>query len=83
MPLAAKYNSVSSSSSPIAAVKHIVTKSEPRTYTIQEIDGRRAEDVYTKELGILPENITEQTMVNPLGRVIGDETYIISIKSRP
>ena len=39
------------------AVKHIVTKSEPRTYTIQEIDGRRAEDVYTKELGISPENI--------------------------
>ena len=64
------------------AVKHIVTKSEPRTYTIQEIDGRRAEDVYTKELGISPENITEQTMVNPLGRVIGDETYIISIKER-
>lgn len=64
------------------AVKHIVTRSEPRTYTIQEIDGRRAEDVYTKELGISPENITEQTMVNPLGRVIGDETYIISIKER-
>ncbi len=64
------------------AVKHIVTKSEPRTYTIQEIDGKRAEDVYTKELGISPENITEQTMVNPLGRVIGDETYIISIKER-
>ena len=36
------------------AVKHIVTRSEPRTYTIQEIDGRRAEDVYTKELGISP-----------------------------
>ena len=64
------------------AVKHIVTRSEPRTYTIQEIDGRRAEDVYTKELGISPENIMEQTMVNPLGRVIGDETYIISIKER-
>lgn len=64
------------------AVHHIVTKSEPRTYTIQEIDGRRAEDVYANELGISPEKITEQTMTNPLGRVIGDETYIISIKER-
>ena len=40
------------------AVKHIVTKSEPRTYTIQEIDGRRAEDVYTKELGISQSMLT-------------------------
>ena len=40
------------------AVKHIVTRSEPRTYTIQEIDGRRAEDVYTKELGISQSMLT-------------------------
>lgn len=62
--------------------RHIVTKSEPRTYTIQEIDGRPAEDVYVNEIGIRPEDMTKQTFVNPLGRVIGDETYIISIKER-
>lgn len=61
-------------------MKHIVTKADPSTYKICELDGKPAGAVYREELGISRDKVAKQTFANPLGRCIGDEVYIISIK---
>ena len=61
---------------------HMVTKANPASNEICELDGQPAETVYTTDLGITPDKIDEQTFTNPLGRCLGDEIYIVSIKER-
>lgn len=59
---------------------HMVTKANPDENVIYELDGRPAAQVYAEELGISKSQIEEQTFVNPFGRCIGDEIFIVSIK---
>lgn len=60
--------------------RFLVTKSIPSEYTICELDGKRAEDIYMSELGISKKELATQTFKNPLGHCLGDEIYIVSIK---
>lgn len=60
--------------------RFLVTKSIPSEYTICELNGKRAEDVYMDELGISRQEFSKQTFENPLGHCLGDEIYIVSIK---
>lgn len=60
--------------------KYLVTKSIPKENTICELDGHPAATVYADALHIKPEQMTEQTFINPLGRIILDNVFIISIK---
>lgn len=60
--------------------KSIVTKADPSKNTIYEIDGRAVADVYKEKVHVNNDKVAEQTFVNPFGRVVGDEIYIVSIK---
>lgn len=60
--------------------KYLVTKAVPEKYIIKELNGQPFADVYTRDLGIQEEDIETQTFVNPLGRIIGDEVFIVSLK---
>lgn len=61
-------------------VKHIVTKADPSKNLLYELDGRPVADVYKQETNVGSGSIAEQTFINPFGRVIGDETFIVSLK---
>lgn len=61
---------------------HICTKAVPNEYKICDLDGKKAQDVYINELGIKPQDVEEQTFKNPLGRCLGDEIFIVSIKEK-
>ena len=62
--------------------RHICTKAIPSQYIVCEFDGKPAEDVYAHELNIAPSDIINQTFTNPLGRCIGDNIFITSLKER-
>lgn len=61
---------------------HIATKTDPDGYMIYELDGKPFQQVYTQELGISADKIEEQTFENPLGRCVGNEIYIVSLRER-
>jgi len=60
--------------------KYIVTKAIPNKDIIEELNGEPFQDVYTRECHVSADKIGTQTFVNPLGRVIGNETFIVSLK---
>ncbi len=60
--------------------RFLATKTNPNTNQVVEIDGRPAATVYCEELGIGREEAQTQTLTNPLGRVYGNETYLVSIQ---
>lgn len=60
--------------------QYLVTKAVPEKYMIKELNGQPFASVYTKDLGISEKDIETQTFENPLGRIIGDEVYIVSLK---
>lgn len=60
---------------------HVVTKVAEDNRTILEIDNRRAIDVYKEELGYTDSNLENGIFINPLCRVVGDESYITAIFS--
>lgn len=62
--------------------KFIATKIEEETQKIITMDNQSAAQVYQKALGIDEHAIETQTFKNPIGRLVGDEVYIISIKSK-
>ena len=60
--------------------KYLVTKAVPENYQIKELDGKPFSEVYTKALGIKDKDIGTQTFSNPLGRILGQDIYIVSLK---
>ena len=50
--------------------------------SIYELDGKPIQQVYTEVLGVTEKDIPDQTFQNPLGRYIGNELYLISLKSK-
>lgn len=58
----------------------LATKTDPKNYLLIEVDGKPAENFYREILHISKEDVATQTFKNPLGRVYGSETYLISIK---
>lgn len=63
-------------------MSYLVTKANPEENIIKELDGKPCDKVYQQALRIDVKDIEEQTFLNPLGRKIGGETYIISVKER-
>ncbi len=59
---------------------YVATKVDPKRNALFELDGQPAQKVYAETLGLNGIAPSDQTFQNPLGRVIGDEIYIISLK---
>ncbi len=63
---------------PENAKTHVATKVNAQKRELVALDNRPAADVYASELGISKSNIVGNVFKNPLGRIVGDDTYIIS-----
>ncbi len=63
---------------PENAKTHVATKVNPKNRELVTLDNRPAADVYASELGISRSAIVDNVFKNPLGRIVGDDTYIIS-----
>lgn len=61
-------------------IKHIVTKADSSKNMLYELDGSPVAEVYKNQVNVSTSNLAEQTFVNPFGRVIGDEIFIVSLK---
>lgn len=59
----------------------VATKIDEASQKIITLDGKSATSVYQTALGIQESDIENQTFKNPIGRQVGDNIYIISIKS--
>ena len=60
----------------------VATKIDAAANEINTLDGRSATAVYKEALGIREDEVESQTFKNPIGRVVGEDIYIISIKAR-
>ncbi len=63
---------------PQDAKTHVATKVNLERKELVSLDNRPAADVYSGELGIGRGAIVDNVFKNPLGRIVGDDTYIIS-----
>ncbi len=61
-------------------VFHHATKVDPSTGGLIELNYRPAHEVYTEELGVQKVNIIGNVLVNPMGRVVGDDVFISSMR---
>lgn len=62
------------------SARYVATKVDPAQCALYELDGKPAQKVYGEMLGIKGTVSPDQTMQNPLGRIIGDEIYLLSLK---
>ncbi len=60
--------------------RFIASGTDKSKYTLGELNGKPAKQVYQQILRVPEENIQTQTFRNPFGKVNGDDTCIISIK---
>lgn len=60
---------------------HFATKVDVARKALIELDGRPAADVYSSELGIPKSQIIDNVLVNPIGRVVGEQVFISSMMS--
>ncbi len=63
---------------PENAKTHVATKVNLANKELLSLDNRPAADVYSNELGVSRSAIVDNVFKNPLGRIVGDDTYIIS-----
>lgn len=62
------------------AISHYATKVDISSRTLIELDGKPAAAVYSQELGIPKEKIVDNVFTNPMGRAVGDQVFISSMK---
>lgn len=62
--------------------KFLATKIDEENQKIISLDNQSASMVYQNTLQIKESDIETQTFKNPIGRLVGEDIYIISIKSR-
>ena len=65
---------------PREGVRLVASKTDKARYYIGELDGRGAKQVYMDLTGCSERDIESQTFKNPLGKMVGDDICIISIK---
>lgn len=58
---------------------HIVTRVTKDSRTVQELDGRKAMDVYEQENGYTDQTVEQGIFKNPMCRLVGAEHYITAI----
>lgn len=63
---------------PENAKTHVATKVDLDKKILISLDNKPAADVYSGELGVGRGQIVDNVFKNPLGRIVGDDTYIIS-----
>lgn len=63
-------------------VRFIATKVDTEKSIIYELNSKPVQKVYMDALGVSEQDIPDQTFINPLGRYIGNELYLISLKSK-
>lgn len=63
-------------------LRFIATKVDTEKSVIYELDEKPVRKVYMETLGVSEQDIPDQTFINPLGRYIGNELYLISLKSK-
>ncbi len=64
------------------APMHLATKVDLETKGLCELDGRPAAMVYSEEAGVPLEQVVDNVMQAPLGRAVGDEVFIASMRTR-
>ena len=62
------------------AERFIASDTDISNYYVGKLNGRSAKEVYKETLGINDSDMQAQTFVNPLGKMVGDECYIVSVK---
>lgn len=62
------------------AKSHFATKVNVDKKSLIELDGRPAATVYSEELGISRDKIIENVFNNPMGRAVGEQVFISSMK---
>ncbi len=65
---------------PKEGVRLVASKTNRSDYYIGELNGRSAKQVYMELLNIKESDIATQTFKNPLGKMIGNDICIISLK---
>lgn len=65
---------------PATDVTLLASKTDKSKYYIGELNGRSAKQVYMEIANCAEKDIESQTFVNPLGKMIGDDICIVSIK---
>lgn len=63
---------------PEGAKVHVATKVDLEKKILVSLDGRPAADVYSNEMNVGRGQIVSNVFKSPLGRVVGDDTFIIS-----
>ena len=62
------------------APMHLATKVDTQTRRLVELDDRPAADVYSEETGIGRDKILEHVLDRPIGRMLGSEVFVISMR---
>ena len=65
---------------PREGVRLIASKTDKGRYYIGELNGRSSKQVYMELTGASERGLENQTFANPLGKMVGDEINIISLK---
>lgn len=65
---------------PEGAKEHVATKVDLSQKALLELDNRPAADVYSDETGVSRDDIVGNVMNSPLGRRIGDDIFIASMR---
>ncbi len=65
---------------PVDNVRLLASKTDKSRYYIGELNGRSAKQVYMDLTGCSESGIENQTFTNPLGKMIGEDICIVSIK---
>ena len=65
---------------PREGVRLLASKTDKKKYYIGELNGRSAKAVYMDLTGCGEKEIENQTHTNPLGKMVGDDICIVSIK---
>ncbi len=63
-------------------LRYIATRVDEKNGILYEMNGKRAMDIYELELMQWDDNVADWTYENPLGRYVGDEVYLISLKDK-
>ena len=65
---------------PLPQYRFIASNTDRSKYTVGELNGKPAKQVYEDTLGIREQDIVNQTFKNPIGKKNGQDICIISIK---
>lgn len=65
---------------PVEGVRLLASRTDKSRYYIGELNGRPSKQVYMELTGCTEKAIENQTFTNPLGKMIGDDICIVSLK---